>query len=164
MPGWLTVHTRKVLGAFVGTLGALPGWERLYVISPWLSTFGKDCGMSFEQFVKRVRDDRPNLYVVTRPPEDGRHQEAVDALAATRSANIALLPNLHAKLFVAVTRSMSVSMVTSANFTAQSLDNHEIGLLIRAKGDGQALVKRLHQEAAQIYRTDGRKLIAKRDL
>lgn len=164
MPAWLSVHTRKVLGAFVGTLGTLPNWERIYVISPWLSSFGRDCGMSFEQFVKRVRDERPNLFVVTRPPEESWHRDAIEALAATGSANIALLPNLHAKLFVADTKALSVCLVTSANFTAQSLINQEIGLLIRGKGEGQRIVRRLHMEAAQIYRTEGRKLHSQRKL
>jgi phosphatidylserine/phosphatidylglycerophosphate/cardiolipin synthase-like enzyme len=164
MPDWLSVHTRRVLGAFVGTLGNLPGWERIFVVSPWLSSFDKDCGMSFRQFVKRLRDERPAVYVVTRPPAEAWHSEAVHALAATGSANIALLPNLHAKLFVAETRAMSICMVTSANFTAQSLINNEIGLLIRNKGEGQQLVRRLTHEAAQIYRTDGRKLFSQREL
>src|SRR5262249_1276063 len=128
------------------------------------SSFGKDCGMTFDQFVKRVRDDRPVVYVVTRPPEEGWHKEAIEALAATGSVNIALLPNLHAKLFLAETRAMSVCTVTSANFTAQSLVNHEIGLLIRGRGEGQKLVRRLHQEAVQIYRTEGRKLLSQRKL
>ncbi|MEJ1159537.1 hypothetical protein [Prosthecomicrobium sp. N25] len=164
MTAWLTIHTRRVLGAFIETLGPLQGWERLFLISPWLSSFGKECGMSFEQFTKRVRDDRPKVYVVTRPPEFDWHRQAVDALAATKSANIALLPGLHAKLFVAETKSMSISMITSANFTAQSLNNQEIGLLIRGKGDGQALVHRLQREATEIYRTEGRKLVAQRNL
>ena len=116
MAAWLSVHTTRVLSAFVGTLGALPYWQRIFLISPWLSTFGKECGMSFEQFVKRVHDERPALYVVTRPPDQAWHRDAINALSATRSANIALLPELHAKLFVAETRGLSFSFVTSANF------------------------------------------------
>jgi hypothetical protein len=148
MPPWLTVHTRKVLSAFVGTLARSGKWETIFIVSPWLSGFGKDCGMTFEQLVKWVRDERPTLYLVTRPPTEDWHRDAVQLLVETKTANVALVPSLHAKLFVAETQTLSFCMLTSANFTVQSLVNQEIGLMVRDKAGGQPLFRRLRQEAA----------------
>jgi hypothetical protein len=54
-------------------------------------------------------------------------------------------------------------MLSSANFTQQSFNNREIGLLVNAYLEGRRVVKDLNNEASQIYRMPGRSLAYKAD-
>jgi hypothetical protein len=159
---WLRVITRRVIASFLETLARSHGWHRLFLVSPWISDFGLDAGMTFTQLLKRLVDDNGTAYVVTRPPEEGWHDTALKGLAATGKANIALVPELHTKLYCAETDEGSFALMGSANLTEQSLTNLEIGVLIRAAGDGKALVKRLTYEASEAYRAPNRTLICQR--
>jgi phosphatidylserine/phosphatidylglycerophosphate/cardiolipin synthase-like enzyme len=111
--------------------------------------------MNFTQFTKRIRDDEATLYVVTRPPTEPWHRDAVEQLATARTVSVRLLPALHTKLYWASTAQGDFALIGSANLTQRSLANREIGVLIRAVGEGTPIVGRLAYEAAEIYRTPG---------
>lgn len=161
---WLRIATRRVVGIFLDALGRSHGWHRLYVISPWISAFGESGGITFTQLLKRLKDDDATAYVVSRPPVEPWHASALKLLAETGKANIALVPSLHTKLYVADTDQGSFAMIGSANFTEQSLSNREIGVLLRASGAGKDLVRKLAYEAAEIYRSTDRTLLCQRKL
>lgn len=161
---WLRLATRRVLSTFLDALARSHGWRKVFVISPWISEFGELGGMTFDQLLKRLRDDDATAYVVTRPPIEPWHQAAVNRLAATGKANIATVPWLHTKLYCADTDQGSFALLGSANFTNQSLANREIGVLIRASGTGKQLVRDLQYEASEIYRSPDRKLVCKRSM
>src|SRR5205823_9611196 len=135
---------------------------KLFIISPWISEFGEAGGMTFAQFLKRLKDDDATAYVVSRPPCDQWHRAALDQIVATGKANVALLPWLHTKLYCADTDQGSLALVGSANFTERSLINREIGVLIRAAGGGREIVRRLSYEASDIYRSPDRTLLCQR--
>jgi hypothetical protein len=162
-PPWLRVGTRRVLNLFLRQLAASHGWKRIYIISPWISEITEGAILPFDLFLRRVKEDSTTVYVVTRPPEEPWHELAVSRLAETRRANIAFVPDLHVKLYTAVTNQGAFAMLGSANFTQQSLTNREIGLLVNAYLEGKSVVRELDLEASQIYRMPGRILAHKAD-
>lgn len=159
---WLRLATRRVVAVFMDALARSHGWKRVFIVSPWISEFGEAGGMTFGQFLKRIRDDDATVYVVSRPPTENWHVGALDRIARTGKANIALVPWLHTKLYCADTDQGSLALVGSANFTERSLANREIGVLIRAAGGGREIVKRLSYEASDIYRSPDRTLLCQR--
>lgn len=159
---WLRISTRRVVGSFLEALARSHGWQKIFLISPWISEFGDAGGMTFRQLLKRITDDDATVYVVSRPPMEQWHLEALGQLASTGKANVALVPWLHTKLYCADTNQGSFAMLGSANFTEQSLKNREIGALIRASGPGKQLVRSLASEASDIYRSPDRKLFCRR--
>ena len=101
------------------------------------------------------------MYVVTRPPTDGWHSDAISELTVTRRANVALVPDLHAKLYTAEVGTGSFALVGSANFTGQSANNKELGLLASSFMEGRRVVTALDREAFQIYHSPTRELVEK---
>ena len=165
VPYWLNLATRRVLDLFLVNLSRAHGWRRLNIVSPWIDEVGGPLAtLSFDQLLRRLDDDKATVYVVTRPPQEEWHRRAIERLADSGRANIALLPDLHVKLFTAQTLQSSFAMFGSANFTTKSLVNREIGVLVSASGDGSALVRDLDYEAAEIYRHPDRQLISRAKL
>ena len=159
VPPWLRVATRRVIDLFIAPLAGSTGWHRLYIVSPWISDISANASMTLDQIAQRVERDRATIYVVTRPPIEAWHERAVDRLAATGRANVAFVPHLHTKLYAAHTNERAFAMLGSANFTQQSLDSRELGLLVSGVDGGRPLVRMLNQEAANIYRAPGRRLV-----
>lgn len=165
IPIWLNLASRRVLDLFLTNLSRAHGWKRLNIISPWIDEVrGPLATLNFDQMLRRLADDKATMYLVTRPPQEDWHRRAIQRLADSGRANIALLPDLHVKLFTAQTLQSSFAMLGSANFTTRSLTNREIGVLVSSSGDGRALVRDLDYEAAEIYRHPTRQLISKAKL
>jgi len=165
IPAWLNLTTRRVLDLFLVNLSRAPKWQRLDIVSPWIDEIDSPlASLNFDQILRRLREDNTTVYLVTRPPQEAWHSRAVHRLADSGRANIALVPELHVKLFTAQTLQSSFAMIGSANFTTKSLINREIGVLVSGTGDGKALVRDLNYEAADIYRNPGRKLVSQAKL
>jgi hypothetical protein len=161
---WLQISTRRVVSHFLDTLARSHKWSRLFVISPWISDFEIPGILSSAQMLKRIKDDRATLYVVTRPPEEVWHSAALERIRLSGVANIKLLPELHTKLFYADTAQGSFAMLGSANLTQRSLQNREIGVLIRDAGAGAKIVRQLSYEASSIYHIAGSTRIGRQTL
>jgi Putative DNA-binding domain/PLD-like domain len=160
-PPWLRVASHRVLQLFLDPLAKSHGWKRLYIVSPWLSSFDSGASITFTQMLKRIVDDGTTVYVVTRPPESAWHSEAVELLASTTRANIVEVPQLHAKLYAARTATASFAVLGSANFTQASLAaNREIAVRVDGYAGGRSVVSNLELEAANIYRTPGRHFLS----
>ena len=67
---WLRVSTNRVIGAFIDALARTHHWQKIFLVSPWISEFGADAGMTYRQLLKRLKDDNATAYVVSRPPEE----------------------------------------------------------------------------------------------
>lgn len=160
LPTWLSVRTTRVLDLFLGALAKAPEWRQIYIISPWLSLIDSPA-LPTATFLRKLVDDQATAYVVTRPPSDEWHEKAIEAFGEGKRSNVALLPELHMKLFVAVTTQATFAMLGSANFTAQSFANREIGVLVTGTGQGMPVVRQLKYEAAQVYRSKSRSLVHK---
>lgn len=163
-PPWIRIGTRRVVDLYLSSLAGSRRWEKLYLVSPWISEFGDPASLSFEKFVSRVKSDRATIYVVTRPPEQEWHERAIELLRSTNRANIVLVKDLHAKIYTAQTKDHSFAMMGSANFTQRSMVNREIGILINQYAEGKHLVSQLTREAADLYRTPSRQQICKSKL
>lgn len=161
---WLRVSTSRVIATFIDALARSHGWQTIYLVSPWISNFGPTAGMTYSQLLKRLKDDDATAYVVSRPPVESWHKDALDELVLTQRANVALVPTLHTKLYCAITDQGAFAMMGSANLTEQSLSNREIGVLIRESGSGTPIFRKLVTEAATLYRSPGRQLLCKRNL
>lgn len=158
-PLWIRVGTRRVLDLFLQPLSRSTGWKRIFIISPWISDIAHSSSITSDQFLQRLQRDKTTAYIVTRPPQEEWHERAILRLGESGRANIALVPDLHIKLYTALTDQGSFAMLGSANFTQQALANKEIGLLVNSYSDGRKLVSELNYEAAQIYRLPDRQLI-----
>jgi hypothetical protein len=161
-PHWIQIAFRRTISLFMTALARSHSWRRIYIVSPWISEFGTEAGMSFSQMLKRVVDEDVVLYVVTRTPKAPWHQSAVEQIAATKKSNVVLLDDLHTKLFAAELLPRRVAMFGSANLTSKSLTNRELGVLVSGDGEGGVLVDRLIREATEVYRSPNRNLIAQR--
>ena len=159
LPSWLTVRTRNVLDAYLNALKQSGDWKRLSIISPWLSPLDASYCLTSDGLAQRLKSNGATLYLVTRPPTEPWHTRAIETFAATGRANVAFIGDLHAKLFTASTATSSFALVGSANFTQNSIENMEIGLLVHSYMEGKKVVTALDREAVDIYRTPGRKLI-----
>lgn len=162
MPSWLSLETNRVIGKFMSALVRRARWRTLYIVSPWISEFDRDAGLSFLQFIRRLRDEDVATYVVTRPPVDQQHSNAVSRLKDSGVASIAYVDALHTKLYCARTETGSVAMLGSANLTQRSLSNVEIGMIVTDYGEGRRVVQVLLESANALYRTPGRTIVCKR--
>lgn len=160
-PPWMNVGTRTVLNLFLRPLALSNGWRTIYLVTPWISAIDSRGSVTSDQFIKRIKADRTTVYLVTRPPEHDWHEQAIKRLGETGRVNIALVPQLHVKLYTALTAHGSFAMIGSANFTQQSLANREIAILINSYADGRRVVSDLQYEASQLYRLKGRNLLYK---
>jgi hypothetical protein len=156
---WLSLHTKSVLSAFLTPLSHHPEWRQLYFVSPWISEFGEEAGMSFPRLLRKLATERVVMYVATRPPTEDWHARAIDRLKDTGKASISLVPQLHAKLYVAETAAVSFALLGSANLTKASLTGIELGILIHDSGPGKHAVRLLQQHATELYRMPGRTLL-----
>lgn len=157
LPPWLNVATRRVVESFLSRLSKSTGWKKIFIVSPWISVIDANTDLPFELFLKRVKEYGTTLYVVTRPPEEEWHEKAINLLGATGRANVVTVPELHSKLYSASTDTGAFVLLGSANFTQRSLLSREIGVVANSYGTGKVVVKKLEDEAAQIYRSPGRK-------
>jgi hypothetical protein len=158
VPNWLQVSTRRVIDLFLAPLARAPDWRRLYIVSPWISPFAVGATLSFDRFLERISEDHTTTYVVTRPPEEEWHADAIERLGQTGRVNLVLVPQLHMKLYLAETRAASFAVLGSANFTQGSLENRELGLRVNAHAEGTRLIRDLRREAFEVYRAPEREL------
>jgi hypothetical protein len=153
---WVQLITRRVIAEFLGMLARARGWNKVYLITPWISEISHPGVPTLAQMAKRLRDENATLYVVTRPPIEDWHENALQIIESTQRANIVLVPELHTKLYCASTAEAEFALFGSPNLTQKSLQNIEIGLFVRGSGQGRQFVRDLIHEAAEIYRTPGR--------
>jgi hypothetical protein len=153
---WVRLITRRVIAHFLGVLARTHGWNKVYLVTPWISEISQRGIPSLGQMAKRLRDENATVYVVTRPPIEAWHENALCILEASQRANIVLVPDLHTKLYCASTAQADFALFGSANFTQQSFDNIELGVFVSSVGPGKRLVRELIYEAGSIYRSPGR--------
>jgi len=73
-------------------------------------------------------------YVVTRPPELPREWKVLNELLKIPSVEVVFCNNLHAKYYVCESIPAGFALVASANLTAGSNSNYEIGVMFDGRG------------------------------
>jgi hypothetical protein len=64
-PVFCLLYGIACFSVFLEPLARSHGWQKLFLISPWISEFGVKAGMSVGQLVKRLKDDNATAYIVT---------------------------------------------------------------------------------------------------
>lgn len=114
----------------------------LTLVSPWISHWEAG-GVGLTKLRECIDRRRIRTLVLTRPPIQDWHTEALRALSNSPWIKTALLPELHAKIFVCEAVPVGFGLVGSANFTAQSLRNFEVAVLFEGRGILSPLLKEL---------------------
>lgn len=149
----------NVIDEFFGRLMLLPAKSRptdLLIVSPWLTPW-EGPKSSFAGVVRTLSKSLTPTTVVTRPPRLAQHERCVSELIALKNVEVVLLDDLHAKFFVCDLAPVPFALVGSANSTAQSFANYEIGVFVRGSGEAEAVVRDLQSLAIEL-RAAGRRV------
>jgi hypothetical protein len=115
------------------------GASRITVVSPWLGAYDID-DLGFLELIAWAQRTRARLTLVTRSPTTSQHQRAVEAVASIPGGVVLFNERLHAKLYVSDSEhGDGFAVMGSANMTRSSTRLHEIGAVIRPRGDGRIL-------------------------
>jgi hypothetical protein len=127
--------------------------RNVVIISPWI-TAAADPACPFSALVDVIRSRRLPAYVVTRPPENPAHSRATDLLRTCPTVELVYNDNVHAKIYACTGPSPhGFALLGSANLTAGSLQQYEIGLLIIGVGTGTSIVEDLANFGLRHLRT-----------
>lgn len=138
--------------------------QSLILISPFLGTL-EGSRVTLDAVCKRSLDKLIPTYVITRPPENDYHQQAINTLINYDHVELRYNESLHAKLYVCLCQdeAQSFALLGSANLTWTSMEqNIEIGMMIYGRGRGREIVRELSKWGLERLRTlNDTKLIKK---
>lgn len=112
------------------------------IVSPWISQW-ESGPVGLERIAEVVQERHIRTLVLTRPPANDWHSNALDILSQAPMVSIYLLENLHAKIFVCEAIPVGFGLVGSANLTAHSLHNHEVAVMFDGRGVLSPLIQQL---------------------
>ena len=136
---------------FFRVIGESRPISTLTIVTPWISKW-ESGPVSLTKLRGAIDSRRIRTVVLTRPPDEPWHADALDQLAESRLVSIYLIPNLHAKIFICDAIPMGFGLVGSANLTAQALRNFEVGILFEGRGILSHLLKELRILAQDLRR------------
>ncbi len=123
----------------------------LTIVSPWISDW-EDGEVSLKRVLEVISLRNIRTSVITRPPIEAYHERAVERLKKTNPVTIYFIPDLHAKVFVCNCVPVGFGLVGSANLTARSFVNYEVGILFEARGALSPLLPELQLFAQDLRR------------
>lgn len=129
--------------------------QSLILISPFVGTL-EGTRITLNAVCKRSIDKHIPTYVITRPPENDYHQQAINTLMSYDHVELRYNESLHAKLYVCLCQdeSQSFALLGSANLTWPSMEqNIEIGMMIYGHGKGREIVRELSRWGLERLRT-----------
>jgi len=139
---------------FVNRLRRATGYVRhIVIVSPWI-TAGKERASPFSVLLKIIHSLRVPTYIITRRPQDAAHLAAIELLKGCPTVELVYNDNVHAKVYAACgPPPHGFAILGSANLTAGSLDNYEIGLLVVGVGAGSVIAEDLANFGIRHLRT-----------
>ena len=144
----------KVIEPFLVRLFGERNLKTVYWVSPWLTHMTFQTATT-HKLLRKFRQHRVNLIVITRKPEPGSpHEEFVQDAKELPTASVFYMPTLHAKFYVATTRERRYALLGSANMYKWSGRSYELGIVIEARGEGEVLVDELEQLAIELRVTE----------
>lgn len=136
--------------------------RNVVVISPWI-TAAPESACPFASLVEIIRSHRFPSYIITRPPENAAHNKAIEILRTCPTVELVYNDNVHAKIYACTAPSPNgFALLGSANLTAGSLAQYEIGLLVMGVGPGSAVVEDLANFGLRHLRTRPESEVVKR--
>lgn len=104
---------------------------RLWIITPWIG-ISEDRIDPLRRIIRILETKRSDLNVITRPPENSWHKEAVDRLVSLKNTMLYTCPNLHTKLYIMECDGFKMVILGSPNLTTQgNLGNKELAIEFR---------------------------------
>jgi mRNA-degrading endonuclease RelE of RelBE toxin-antitoxin system len=158
-PSTVTLVRQDVIDAFFGKLLRLTASSQpleLTLSSPWITPWSGPKS-SLDALLVFLRKLRTRTTLITRTPELPQHKDAVDQLIALKNVEVIFLDDLHAKFFICDIAPAPFCLICSANITAQSYSNFEVGVFVRGSGDAEVLVREL-QTLAIDFRATGKRI------
>jgi len=143
---------KNVIDAFFGrliNLGQASHPSEVTMITPWITPW-RGPKSSLAAFVRYVARRAVRTTIITRPPELVGHKQALAELSRLKTVEISYLPELHAKFFVCDVAPIPFTLVASANSTAQSFANFEVGVLVRGSGAAEGFVRDLQSLGTEL--------------
>lgn len=108
---------------------------RLWLITPWLN-YDDTKGDAVRMIHEALRDTQCSMTVITRPPRDVYHQQAIDLLR-TLKTTVYLCPNLHTKLYILECDGFRAAVLGSPNLTTRGdRRNREIAVEFKTVLEG----------------------------
>ncbi len=146
------VIRENVIDEFFGRFLLLPEALRpteLTIVSPWLTPW-EGPKSSFTAFYQALQKSPIPTTVITRTRRLRAHERCISQLGELRNVELVLLDDLHAKFFVCDLPPVPFALVGSANSTAQSFENYEIGMFIRGSGEAEGVIRDLQSLAVEL--------------
>ena len=141
----------------------------LWLVSPWLSIINKwddyydSFSRTFSSFLNKIRNSQINVTIITRPPEvEQKNLPFLENFKDIETAKIITTPFLHSKIYICENIKETFALIGSPNLTAGSLQNIEIGLLIRSLGEGKRIISELTDVCNILLTSEGSEVIKKR--
>ena len=153
--GLIQLVRRNVIDAFFGRLFLLGESQRpteLVIAAPWLTAWNSPKS-SLDGLIRYLKRRPIRTTILTRPPDMASHQAALARLAEVPSVQLIQVPALHAKFFICDVAPVPFALVASANTTAQSFLNWEVGVLVRGSGELESFVRDLQALAIDLIAT-----------
>ncbi len=123
----------------------------LTLVSPWISVWETDV-TSLTSLRDAIDRRRIRTIILTRPPIEKWHGEALELLKTSAHDTVYFIPDLHAKIFVCEAVPLGFGIIGSANLTARSLTNYEVGVLFEGRGTFSVLLRELRLFAQDLRR------------
>ena len=147
---WLV--RRNVIDSFFGRVIRLGAHDRpieIVAITPWITPW-TGARSSFSAFIRYLERFRVRTTIMTRPPDLVGHKNAVKDLQRFESVEISYLNDLHAKFFICDIPPIPFALIGSANSTAKSFTNFEVGVFVRGSGRAESFIRDLQSLTTEL--------------
>ncbi len=129
-----TILTQRVVERFFSrVIAETRPIARLTIVAPWVSEWESGAA-SLARIAALISVRNVRTLVLTRPPVDTWHVEALEMLMRSHLVRVATIPDLHAKMFLCDAIPVGFGLIGSANLTAKSLSNLELGVMFDGRG------------------------------
>jgi hypothetical protein len=142
----------NVIDSFFGPLVGLRRDTKpveVVMTTPWITPWHGPRS-SLKGLLRYLKHFSVRTTILTRPPELAAHKRALDYLGSISQTEIVYLPDLHAKFFICDVAPTPFALVASANSTAKSYSNFEVGVFVRGSGRAEGFVRDLQGLAIEL--------------
>jgi mRNA-degrading endonuclease RelE of RelBE toxin-antitoxin system len=142
----------EVISSFFQMVENLPSTmpiSGLTIVSPWITPWSAQRS-SLGGTTKVITRRNISTKIVTLPPVIPKHIEAIDHFNNLPSVSVFTHPKLHAKFYICDADPMPFALVASANSTQKSMQNSEVGILVKGRGDLEGFVRDLQSLAVDL--------------
>lgn len=132
MSGDARILTERVLTQFANLVYAnRKRVYKLWIVAPWIGCSERRTD-PLPRLIEGVRERSPDVFLITRPPEEIWHKKAVQLLSESTKLHAYVKPSLHTKLYILQCDGFQAAVFGSPNFTPRANEvNDELAIDIR---------------------------------